>query len=198
LFIADRSEVATSAETPEARHSVMGREALWWGGCGWDSLALPDLLPNEPEVLGPDPRGRGRGRLAARDGRILGRLALKGGSNRGDAGVRGVSRGRESRRRCSAVESVLMGAPEPRLAAPHRRLRRLSRNTICESVSAVREHGSDTVPVPNQAQDEARFTADNRVRMGGPLSSEAHRGGLPTWEADTLPAELLPLGRSTF
>lgn len=31
--------------------SVMGRETLWWGGCAWDSFALPHLLPSEPEVL---------------------------------------------------------------------------------------------------------------------------------------------------
>ena len=31
--------------------SVMGRETLWWGGCAWDSFALPHLLPGEGEVL---------------------------------------------------------------------------------------------------------------------------------------------------
>lgn len=31
--------------------SVMGRETLWWGGCAWDSFALPHLLPSEPQVL---------------------------------------------------------------------------------------------------------------------------------------------------
>lgn len=31
--------------------SVMGRHTLWWGGCAWDSFAMPHLLPNEPEVL---------------------------------------------------------------------------------------------------------------------------------------------------
>ena len=31
--------------------SVMGRQALWWGGCAWDSFALPHLLPGEGEVL---------------------------------------------------------------------------------------------------------------------------------------------------
>jgi hypothetical protein len=31
--------------------SVMGRSTLWWGGCAWDSFALPHLLPDEPEVL---------------------------------------------------------------------------------------------------------------------------------------------------
>jgi hypothetical protein len=31
--------------------SVMGRHTLWWGGCAWDSFALPHLLPDEPRVL---------------------------------------------------------------------------------------------------------------------------------------------------
>lgn len=31
--------------------SVMGRETLWWGGCAWDSFALPHLLHAEGEVL---------------------------------------------------------------------------------------------------------------------------------------------------
>jgi hypothetical protein len=31
--------------------SVMGRTTLWWGGCCWDSFALPHLLPDEPDVL---------------------------------------------------------------------------------------------------------------------------------------------------
>ncbi len=31
--------------------SVMGRTTLWWGGCAWDSFALPHLLPWEDEVV---------------------------------------------------------------------------------------------------------------------------------------------------
>jgi hypothetical protein len=31
--------------------SVMGQRTLWWGGCAWDSFALPHLLPGEPEML---------------------------------------------------------------------------------------------------------------------------------------------------
>lgn len=31
--------------------SVMGTRTLWWGGCAWDSFALPHLLPGEEEVL---------------------------------------------------------------------------------------------------------------------------------------------------
>ena len=31
--------------------SVMGARTLWWGGCAWDSFALPHLLPGEDQVL---------------------------------------------------------------------------------------------------------------------------------------------------
>ena len=31
--------------------SVMGRNTLWWGGCAWDSFALPHLLPDVHDVL---------------------------------------------------------------------------------------------------------------------------------------------------
>jgi hypothetical protein len=31
--------------------SAMGRRTLWWGGCAWDSFALPHLLRDEPSVL---------------------------------------------------------------------------------------------------------------------------------------------------
>jgi hypothetical protein len=31
--------------------SVMGRSTLWWGGCAWDSFALPHLLEGEADVL---------------------------------------------------------------------------------------------------------------------------------------------------
>lgn len=34
--------------------SVMGPQTLWWGGCAWDSFAIPHLLrerPDVPEVL---------------------------------------------------------------------------------------------------------------------------------------------------
>ena len=29
----------------------MGARTLWWGGCAWDSFALPHLVPSDPEVL---------------------------------------------------------------------------------------------------------------------------------------------------
>jgi Alkylmercury lyase len=31
--------------------SVMGAHTLWWGGCAWDSFALPHLLIDETDVL---------------------------------------------------------------------------------------------------------------------------------------------------
>lgn len=31
--------------------SVMGKQTIWWGGCAWDSFALPHLLKSDPEVL---------------------------------------------------------------------------------------------------------------------------------------------------
>src|SRR5699024_2033884 len=31
--------------------SVMGRGTLWWGGCAWDSFALPHLLPDQGPML---------------------------------------------------------------------------------------------------------------------------------------------------
>lgn len=31
--------------------SVMGERNLWWGGCAWDSFAIPHLVKDEPSVL---------------------------------------------------------------------------------------------------------------------------------------------------
>ncbi|MEG8275291.1 organomercurial lyase [Streptomyces sp. AHA2] len=31
--------------------SVMGPDTLWWGGCAWDSFAIPHLLDGLPDVL---------------------------------------------------------------------------------------------------------------------------------------------------
>lgn len=31
--------------------SVMGSSTLWWGGCAWDSFAMPHLLPWESDLL---------------------------------------------------------------------------------------------------------------------------------------------------
>ena len=47
----DRVLMAHPFATIPLGFSVMGRQTLWWGGCAWDSFALPHLLPDEPEVL---------------------------------------------------------------------------------------------------------------------------------------------------
>ena len=31
--------------------SVMGASTLWWGGCAWDSFAIPHLIPGQGPVL---------------------------------------------------------------------------------------------------------------------------------------------------
>jgi hypothetical protein len=31
--------------------AVMGAQTLWWGGCAWDSFALPHLLASDDELL---------------------------------------------------------------------------------------------------------------------------------------------------
>ncbi|MGI9667286.1 MAG: organomercurial lyase [Acidimicrobiia bacterium] len=31
--------------------SVMGHDTLWWGGCVWDSLAIPHLVTSDDQVL---------------------------------------------------------------------------------------------------------------------------------------------------
>jgi hypothetical protein len=31
--------------------AVMGERRLWWGGCAWDSFAIPCLVATDPEVL---------------------------------------------------------------------------------------------------------------------------------------------------
>lgn len=31
--------------------AVMGTSTLWWGGCAWDSFAIPHLVDVEPDVL---------------------------------------------------------------------------------------------------------------------------------------------------
>ena len=31
--------------------SVMGDNTLWWGGCAWDSFAIPHVVTDEPRVL---------------------------------------------------------------------------------------------------------------------------------------------------
>jgi hypothetical protein len=47
----DRILMAHPFSSTPLGFAVMGRQALWWGGCAWDSFALPHLLPDDPEVL---------------------------------------------------------------------------------------------------------------------------------------------------
>jgi hypothetical protein len=53
LVLSDRGEIvmAHPFSAVPLGFSVMGRRTLWWGGCAWDSFALPHLLPGEGEVL---------------------------------------------------------------------------------------------------------------------------------------------------
>lgn len=44
-------EMAHPFATRSFRFSVMGPDTLWWGGCAWDSFAIPNLLPEVHEVL---------------------------------------------------------------------------------------------------------------------------------------------------
>ena len=44
-------EMAHPFATRSFGFSVMGPETLWWGGCAWDSFAIPNLVPGAPEVL---------------------------------------------------------------------------------------------------------------------------------------------------
>jgi Alkylmercury lyase len=47
----DRIVMAHPFSSVPLGFSVMGQRTLWWGGCAWDSFALPHLLPDEGEVL---------------------------------------------------------------------------------------------------------------------------------------------------
>jgi hypothetical protein len=51
LDAGDRVLMAHPFATIPLEFAVMGRNTLWWGGCAWDSFALPHLLPDEQEVL---------------------------------------------------------------------------------------------------------------------------------------------------
>ena len=53
LVLGDRGQIvmAHPFSAVPLGFSVMGARTLWWGGCAWDSFALPHLLPGEDEVL---------------------------------------------------------------------------------------------------------------------------------------------------
>lgn len=44
-------EMAHPFATRSFGFSVMGPHTLWWGGCAWDSFAIPNLVTDSPEVL---------------------------------------------------------------------------------------------------------------------------------------------------
>ena len=46
-----RIVLAHPFSTVDLGFSVKGRRTLWWGGCIWDSFAVPHVVPDEPEVL---------------------------------------------------------------------------------------------------------------------------------------------------
>jgi hypothetical protein len=48
---ADRIVMAHPFTAVPLGFSVMGERRLWWGGCAWDSFAIPHLLGEEPSVL---------------------------------------------------------------------------------------------------------------------------------------------------
>jgi hypothetical protein len=46
-----RIVLAHPFSTVDLGFSVKGTRTLWWGGCVWDSFAIPHLVTHEPEVL---------------------------------------------------------------------------------------------------------------------------------------------------
>lgn len=46
-----RVALAHPFSTVDLGFSVKGTRTLWWGGCVWDSFAIPHLVSDEPEVL---------------------------------------------------------------------------------------------------------------------------------------------------
>lgn len=44
-------EMAHPFATRSFGFSVMAPHTLWWGGCAWDSFAIPHLVPDSPDVL---------------------------------------------------------------------------------------------------------------------------------------------------
>lgn len=46
-----RVALAHPFSTIDLGFSVKGARTLWWGGCIWDSFAIPHLVPGEPDVL---------------------------------------------------------------------------------------------------------------------------------------------------
>jgi hypothetical protein len=51
VFDDDRIVMAHPFSAVPFGFAVMGNSTLWWGGCAWDSFAIPHLIDAEPEVL---------------------------------------------------------------------------------------------------------------------------------------------------
>jgi hypothetical protein len=49
--VLDHAVMAHPFTTVNLGFSVMGETNLWWGGCAWDSFAIPHLANDEPSVL---------------------------------------------------------------------------------------------------------------------------------------------------
>lgn len=47
----DRIAMAHPFSSIPLGFSVMGTDTLWWGGCAWDSFAIPHLVDTAPDVL---------------------------------------------------------------------------------------------------------------------------------------------------
>lgn len=47
----DRIVMAHPFSSVPLGFAVMGSDTLWWGGCAWDSFALPHLIPAQSPVL---------------------------------------------------------------------------------------------------------------------------------------------------
>jgi len=47
----DRIVMAHPFSSVPLGFAVMGTSTLWWGGCAWDSFAIPFLVDTEPDVL---------------------------------------------------------------------------------------------------------------------------------------------------
>jgi hypothetical protein len=67
IVLGDDGEIVTAHPFASINlgFSVMGERTLWWGGCAWDSFAIPRLVPGEPSVHTPRARS-GEGVLRQR------------------------------------------------------------------------------------------------------------------------------------
>ncbi len=153
--------------------SVMGRERLWWGGCAWDSFALPTSCTDEPDVssrraarrcdhpcawvVGRDAAARRRGRpLPRADDRHVGRRrrVLRQParcSARRRASIAGWSRRPPARRRAGPRDPAAPGGAlvdgrrtaPARGASPRTATALLSPRSACPARYGVCREGAD-------------------------------------------------------